>query len=279
MNGAQMYPTRSKAAAAAGFLALCAAAGAAHAVQITPAPVLGPVSVTGYVAIHFLVYEASLDAPGTELLNPPIYVPSAGGQQGCTVTAICDLGTGIVSATLGNDPTVELGAMPIYGDEGVGTLRMSYQAEYFDPGSPAGTTVAATIDAADAINAGGPGGGAEAVMTVIGPTQIYSALDCSPAYGCGATPNVPFTDQAVTMVVNTPYTVLLSLGISGPVLAKIDPTFSAPASAGGEFVFSPGVTSGVPEPATWAAMLVGFGGVGAAMRRSRGKPSLSASAI
>src|SRR6202034_1100342 len=111
-----------------------------------PPPVLGPVSVTGFVGIHFLVYSVSLEGPGTELLNPPIFVPSAGGQQGCTVTAICDLGTGIISATLGNDPTVVLGVAPIYGDEGVGTLRMSYQAEYFDPGAPAGTTVAASID-------------------------------------------------------------------------------------------------------------------------------------
>jgi hypothetical protein len=27
----------------------------------------------------------------------------------------------------------------------------------------------------------------------------------------------------------------------------------------------------VPEPATWALMLLGFGGVGISMRRSRGK--------
>jgi hypothetical protein len=29
------------------------------------------------------------------------------------------------------------------------------------------------------------------------------------------------------------------------------------------------VNTGVPEPATWALMLLGFGGIGMAMRRSR----------
>jgi hypothetical protein len=29
------------------------------------------------------------------------------------------------------------------------------------------------------------------------------------------------------------------------------------------------VNTGVPEPATWAMMLLGFGGIGMAMRRSR----------
>ena len=32
------------------------------------------------------------------------------------------------------------------------------------------------------------------------------------------------------------------------------------------------VTAGVPEPATWALMLVGFGGLGAALRSRRSRP-------
>jgi hypothetical protein len=34
-----------------------------------------------------------------------------------------------------------------------------------------------------------------------------------------------------------------------------------------------GLTAAVPEPATWALMLVGFGGLGAGMRRSRRNPA------
>lgn len=32
---------------------------------------------------------------------------------------------------------------------------------------------------------------------------------------------------------------------------------------------APGMTAAVPEPGTWAMMLIGFGGIGAAMRRRR----------
>ena len=32
---------------------------------------------------------------------------------------------------------------------------------------------------------------------------------------------------------------------------------------------APGITAAVPEPTTWAMMLIGFGGIGAAMRRRR----------
>ena len=35
-------------------------------------------------------------------------------------------------------------------------------------------------------------------------------------------------------------------------------------------------TGGVPEPATWAMMLAGFAGIGAALRRGRGRPALAA---
>jgi len=45
----------------------------------------------------------------------------------------------------------------------------------------------------------------------------------------------------------------------GPILDYIALDITSPAGAGG----------GVPEPATWAMMLVGFGGLGAALRRRR----------
>ena len=40
--------------------------------------------------------------------------------------------------------------------------------------------------------------------------------------------------------------------------------------------FTPVTMPGVPEPATWAMMLIGFGGLGAAMRTSRRKGALAA---
>nr|WP_314445353.1 FxDxF family PEP-CTERM protein [uncultured Sphingomonas sp.] len=51
------------------------------------------------------------------------------------------------------------------------------------------------------------------------------------------------------------------LNVSGNVQA-------APASYAGNLQFA-AVQSAVPEPGTWALMLLGFGGIGASMRRSR----------
>jgi len=57
----------------------------------------------------------------------------------------------------------------------------------------------------------------------------------------------------------------------------IDPMFSS--DFGGEFAFSPGVfaaTSAVPEPSTWAMMILGFAGVGFTAYRRKSKPALIA---
>lgn len=43
--------------------------------------------------------------------------------------------------------------------------------------------------------------------------------------------------------------------------------------APGNGTFTPSLSTAVPEPATWAVMLVGFGAVGAAMRGARRKPA------
>jgi hypothetical protein len=57
-------------------------------------------------------------------------------------------------------------------------------------------------------------------------------------------------------------------------VALNDVTFGTPGSSqvGGTFTL---LTASVPEPGTWAMMLIGFGAVGFAMRRSR-KPHLTA---
>ena len=44
---------------------------------------------------------------------------------------------------------------------------------------------------------------------------------------------------------------------------------------GSNFINFAFVTSGVPEPATWAMLLIGFGGIGFAMRRRRAGVSLA----
>jgi hypothetical protein len=43
----------------------------------------------------------------------------------------------------------------------------------------------------------------------------------------------------------------------------------------GNGTFTPSVAGAVPEPANWALMIVGFGGIGAAMRSARRKPAVT----
>jgi PEP-CTERM motif len=72
--------------------------------------------------------------------------------------------------------------------------------------------------------------------------------------------------------VNTPFEVTMSVGSSGGIgygYAFLDPYFSIdPSSPAGPYsiITSYGVSnelgSGVPEPSTWATMLLGFAGLG-----------------
>jgi hypothetical protein len=68
---------------------------------------------------------------------------------------------------------------------------------------------------------------------------------------------------------------------------QLDPTFLAAGthtvfvngnlgtSGNGSYVGNINITTPVPEPATWAMMIIGFGAVGAGMRRSRKRPALA----
>jgi hypothetical protein len=69
---------------------------------------------------------------------------------------------------------------------------------------------------------------------------------------------------------NTVYEMVLSADSTGDGIASVtlDSTLSSPDKTG-TFVFSPLVTGGVPEPATWAFMLLGCGAAGSALRRRR----------
>jgi hypothetical protein len=55
--------------------------------------------------------------------------------------------------------------------------------------------------------------------------------------------------------------------------AYVDPNFTLGAGSNGySILYSPGITAGVPEPSTWAMMLLGFAGLGfAGYRRARSR--------
>jgi hypothetical protein len=89
-----------------------------------------------------------------------------------------------------------------------------------------------------------------------------------------------------TLMTDTPYTVsmsdLISVGVLAPggsvtVSGSVDPTFriaaGVPDPAAYSFVFSPGIgngaAGGVPEPSTWAVLLLGMVGLGSVLRRQK----------
>ena len=83
---------------------------------------------------------------------------------------------------------------------------------------------------------------------------------------------LPLGQDVLTTTIrsNTVYELVLSADSTGDGIASVtlDPTLSSPDKTG-TFVFSPLVSGGVPEPATWAVMLLGCAAAGSALRRRR----------
>jgi len=93
----------------------------------------------------------------------------------------------------------------------------------------------------------------------LGPTSTFSG-------------GFHLVDTPLALVTDHPYQVFLTAEMSlgsypGTATAFVDPMFEVP--DGYTLVLSPGISNGVPEPATWAMMLVGLGGLGAVLRRRR----------
>jgi hypothetical protein len=100
------------------------------------------------------------------------------------------------------------------------------------------------------------------------------------------------TDQDYTFQTNTRYDIVLTTevqssahqGATVNLSAFVDPMFTIDSSNPDQFqlVFSegitngPAITDGVPEPSTWAMMILGFAGVGFMAYRRKSKPALMA---
>lgn len=95
--------------------------------------------------------------------------------------------------------------------------------------------------------------------------QSFGFIALNPFSSCGI-----FTGGCGAVQWDAPQTFNFGNGGSFSV-ALNNVTFGTPGSAqvGGTFTLLSNSVPGVPEPATWAMMLIGFGAVGYAMRRSR----------
>jgi len=205
-------------------------------------------------------------------------------------------GTCSATTQLGSSPSVSATVNEVYFDVyktsgGVVAASLGYYVEYLNsPGTynvnllaidslfaPDGTSMSASLRF-------GRAGAATSSFNNFASLTLQEA-DClngcpSPGF---AIATAPFTaNHQLQMVANTLYFIQMDLLIAPrptgvQVSAMIDPMFSS--DFGGEFAFSPGVfaaTSAVPEPSTWAMMILGFAGVGFTAYRRKSKPALIA---
>jgi hypothetical protein len=101
-----------------------------------------------------------------------------------------------------------------------------------------------------------------------GGTPLQQATLCD---FCNNPQTLAFGNHSIVLNMQTGIVYELAMSVSfngmGTESLTFDPTFRAP--PGLTLIYSPLVTGGVPEPATWALLLAGFGGVGAMARRRR----------
>ena len=207
------------------------------------------------------------------------------GQPGCNPAGTCSATT-----QLGASPSVSatVNEVVFQATSGGGVIaRLGYYVEYLN----AAGTYSVNLHALDSLSAPdnssyissslrfGPAGLATTNFNNFASTTFQEAhcVNGCPAPGF-AIPSAPFKpDNLVQMDANTLYFVQLDLLINpGPsgvqLTGSIDPTFST--DAGGSFIFSPGIAGAVPEPSTWAMMILGFAGVGFMAYRRKSKPAL-----
>jgi hypothetical protein len=212
---------------------------------------------------------------------PDVAISSAGTQNLTSATSQ------IQSTVLGLPfPSLQVSGSTT-GGEAVSILNLSYQFAIFGPTANVGVFVGASGSFGGSST--GPGGfldGPQATMDLGGP-----GISISESVPGGTTPGSFTLNQKFTFQTNTLYDVHMIaeggatvnfLGGTASFFAQVDPIFTIdPTVANADqysFVFSDGIgnTPAVPEPSTWAMMLVGFAGLGFTAYRRKSKPALMA---
>lgn len=167
-------------------------------------------------------------------------------------TADTFFGPATATADIGLSPAPSV-ALTTVGKGAVALAALTY---FFEVVGPSGT-VPINVNAKGYTTPGAGGADYFAVQTTVNPgftfpvvaTPTSGAWTVSGEYGFSA---------------NVVYRVLLQVEAEGGGYSYIDPTFAIDPAYSNDYVlkFSAGVVNGVPEPSTWAMMLVGFVGLG-----------------
>ena len=109
-----------------------------------------------------------------------------------------------------------------------------------------------------------------ALITAIDGSYNFTATEVGNG-SAGLVFDVDAAEQ--TFLNNTIFNVLASLGGAGNVRMALESTINSAEGGPESFTIINLHAPNVPEPATWAMMLLGFGGIGMAMRRNRRRSS------
>jgi hypothetical protein len=180
----------------------------------------------------------------------------------------------------------------------------NYSFEILDPGGvlaiPSAVSLMVNAQGGVGFNSLSPNEGTLGIASVSldvraannGPVILQQALQLQSFHGTpsGLTSDGFTIAQDYTFSTNTLYNVRLQAGVGDSIngtgtdslFAFLDPSFTVdgPNSGAYSIFFSEGFAGagvgGVPEPSTWAMMLLGFAGVGFIAYRRKSKPALMA---
>lgn len=210
---------------------LCTPLGA----KADPIPILTDYTIDGLVSLGFASNAVVLNGPGTVSLPPPN-----------------NFGTGTATAVVGSIPSIAVSIdSKAFQSTGGGSAQvdMFYHMEYYNPGAATGSTISAAINTSNFLSANA-GTVAQSLMTF--GSFVYFQCVNGPGPGvssCGANVGAPFASGPITLNENEDYTIhlrVIASGGLGAATASIDPWFSTSVSDGGQFIFSPGITSFAP---------------------------------
>ena len=253
------------------------------------------IAMTGAANAVILPNAVSFESFGLNLAENVVTSNSVGtldytGGPGCG-------GSCVASTTLGSSPSASVNVSEVVfgGASGGGALaNLSYYVEYVNAPGTYNVTLHATDSfssnfaasmnaSAQAFLAFGIAGSNFATINNF-QTILYQTTDCANRCSIGEanfTDPSPFPPSVPLQIVsNTPYLLTIQVFVGpgpaptgDPLGALIDPTLST-SELGGSFVFSPGITTDVPEPSTWAMLLLGFSGVGFTAYLRKPKPPI-----
>jgi hypothetical protein len=262
---------------------------------ILPTAAIIAVAMAGGANAVILPNAVSSESFGLNLAENVITGNSIGtldytGGPGCG-------GSCVASTALGSSPSASVNVSEVVfgGASGGGAFaNLSYYVEYLNaPGTynvtlhatdKFSTNFGANTNAdAQAFLAFGTAGSNLAALNNF-HTILYQTTDCANRCSIGEanyTNPLPFPANVPLQIAsNTLYLLTLQVFVGpgpdptgDPLSALIDPTFSA-SEPGGSFVFSPGITTDVPEPSTWAMLLLGFASLGFTAYHRKSKPPI-----